>query len=81
MPFKFFCLTLTLFLNFLLPSLAQGPTILRHGGSVQTVKFSPVNTLLLASAGDSNILKIWDLRENLVTTLREHTDQINHNYK
>ena len=77
MPFKFLFLTLTLFLNFLLPNFAQEPIILRHGGSVQTVKFSPVDASLLASAGDSNTLKIWDLRENLVTTFRGHTDQIN----
>ena len=77
MPFKFSFLTLTLFLNFLLPNFAQEPIILRHGGSVQTVKFSPIDNSLLASAGDDNTLKIWDLRENLVTTFRGHTDQIN----
>ena len=77
MPFKFSFLTLTLCLNFLLPNFAQEPIILRHGGSVQTVKFSPVDTSLLASAGDSNTLKVWDLQENLVTTFRGHTNQIN----
>ena len=77
MPFKLSFLTLMFCLNFLLPNFAQEPIILRHGGSVETVKFSPVDTSLLASAGDSHTLKIWDLRENLVTTFRGHTDQIN----
>ena len=77
MPFKLSFLTLTLCLNFLLPNFAQEPIILRHGGSVQTVKFSPVDTSLLVSAGDSNTLKVWDLQENLVTTFRGHTNQIN----
>ena len=77
MPFKLSFLTLTLCLNFLLPNFAQEPIILRHGDSVQTVKFSPVNTALLASAGDTNTIKLWDLRKNTVTTFRGHTGQIN----
>ena len=72
MPFKFFCLTLTLFLNFLLPSFAQEPTILRHGGSVQTVKFSPIDASLIASAGNTNTIKLWDLRNDTVANLRGH---------
>ncbi len=37
MRFKHLFLTITVFFSFLHPSFAQGPTILRHGGSVQTV--------------------------------------------
>ena len=77
MQFKLSFLTITLFLNFLLPSFAQGPTILRHGGSVQTVEFSPVDNSLIASAGNTNTIKLWDLQNNNVTTLRGHTGQIN----
>ena len=77
MPLKFLCLTVTISFYFLLPSFAQGPTILRHGGSVQTVKFSPVDTILLASAGNTDTIKLWDLRRDTVSTLRGHTRQIN----
>ena len=77
MQFRLSFFILTLFFHFLLPSFAQGPTILRHGGSVQTVKFSPVDTSLLASAGSTNTIKLWDLRNDTVSTLRGHTRQIN----
>ena len=77
MQFKLSFLTLTLFFNFLLPSFAQGPIVLRHGGSVQTVKFSPVDPSLIASAGDTSEIKLWDLQDDTVSTLRGHTRQIN----
>ena len=77
MQFKLSFLTITFFFNFFLPSFAQEPTILRHGGSVQTVKFSPVNNSLIASAGDTDTIKLWDLRNGTVSTLRGHTRQIN----
>ena len=77
MQFRFLFLAVTLLFHFLLPSFAQGPTILRHGGSVQTVKFSPVDTSLLASAGTTNGIRIWDLRKDTVTAFRGHRGQIN----
>ena len=77
MRFKLSFLTIILFFNFLFPSFAQGPTILRHGGSVQTVKFSPVDTSLLASAGTTNGIRIWDLRKDTVIAFRGHRGQIN----
>ena len=76
MQFKLSFLAVTIFSHFLLLSFAQEPTILRHGGAVQTVKFSPVDISLLASAGDTNTIKLWDLRNNTVSTLRGHTGQI-----
>ena len=76
MQFKLSFFAVTIFSHFLLLSFAQGPTILRHGGAVQTVKFSPVDTSLLASAGDTNTIKLWDLQNNTVLTLRGHTGQI-----
>ena len=76
MRFKLSLLTITLFFHFLLPSFAQGPAILRHGGSVWTVKFSPVDTSLIASAGNTNTIKLWDLRNDTVSTLRGHTNGI-----
>ena len=63
---------------FLLSNFAQGPTVLRHGGSAQTVKFSPIDNSLLASAGDDTTIEIWDLQDNTIaTTLQGHRSQIN----
>ena len=76
MQFKLSFLTVTIFFHFLLSSFAQESTILRHGGSVQTVKFSPVNNSLIASAGDNNTIKLWDLQNDTVTPLRGHRGQI-----
>ena len=77
MQFRYLFVTITVLSSFLYSSFAQEPTILRHGGSVQTVKFSPVNNSLIASAGDSNTIKLWDLKNDTVSTLRGHTRQIN----
>ena len=76
MKFKHLFLTITVLLSFLCSSFAQEPTVFRHGGSVQTVEFSPVNNSLIASAGNTNTIKLWDLRNNTVSTLRGHTRQI-----
>ena len=76
MQFRYLFVTITVLSSFLYSSFAQEPTILRHGGSVQTVKFSPVNNSLIASAGDSNTIKLWDLQDDTVITLRGHTRQI-----
>ena len=77
MQLKHYCLTIPIFFSFLCFSFAQQPIILRHGGSVQTVKFSPVNTSLLASAGTTNGIRIWDLGKDTVTAFRGHRGQIN----
>ena len=73
MQFKHLFLTLTLLLNLLLASFAQEPILLEHSGGVRTVKFSPVNASLVASAGESNIIKLWNLQNDTVRTLRGHT--------
>ncbi|MCY3724580.1 MAG: dockerin type I domain-containing protein [Candidatus Poribacteria bacterium] len=77
MKFKHLFLTIIVLLSFLCSSFAQEPIILRHGGSVQTVKFSPVDASLLASAGDTHTIKLWDLQNDTVSTLRGHSGQIN----
>lgn len=77
MKFKHYFLTISIFFSFLCFSFAQQPIILRHGGSVRTVKFSPVDSSVIASAGDSNTIKLWDWRNNTSTTLRGHTGLIN----
>ena len=58
-------------------SYAEQPIVLQHGGVVRTVKFSPVDSSVLASAGDSNTIKLWDWQNNTSTTLRGHTGLIN----
>ncbi len=73
---RYSTLTVTILFIFLLPSFAQGPTILRHGGSVRTVKFSPVDNALMASASDDNTIKLWNLQNDTVATLRGHSSEI-----
>ena len=55
---------------------AEGLTLLRHGGAVKAVAFSPIDPAVCASAGDSNTIKLWDLRDDTETTLRGHRDEI-----
>ena len=77
MQFKRLFFTIAFLLNFLSVSLAQEPTLLEHGGGVRTVEISPVNASLVASAGESNIIKLWNLQNDTVQTLRGHTDIVN----
>ncbi len=76
MKFKHLFLTITFLSNFLLASFAQEPIMLDHGGGVRTVEFSPVDASLVASAGESNIIKLWNLQNNTVRELRGHTDVV-----
>ena len=75
--FRFLCVTVGLLLIFCISGFSQQPTVLRHGGSIQTVEFSPVDASLIASAGSDNTIKLWNLQDNTTTTLTGHTDQIN----
>ena len=77
MPFKRLFLTITFLSHFLLTGFAQEPTLLEHGGGVRTVAFSPVNNQLVASAGENNTIKLWNLRNGNARTLKGHTDVIN----
>ncbi len=77
MQFKHLFFTITFLLNLLLTSFAQEPTLLDHGGGVRTVVFSPVNSQLIASAGESNVIKLWNLQNDTVQTLRGHTGIVN----
>ena len=56
---------------------AQDVTILEHGGSIQSMAFSPVNDFVVATAGGHNTIKLWDLRENTVKVLTGHKDKVN----
>ena len=77
MQFKRLLFTITFLLNLLLAGFTQEPRLLDHGGGVQTVEFSPVDASLVASAGESNIIKLWNLRNNTARTLRGHTAVVN----
>ena len=56
---------------------AQEHTYLTHGGVVRTVAYSPVNSSVIASAGDNGTIKLWDLQNDTVTTFRGHTHPVN----
>ena len=77
MKFKHVFLTITFLSHLLLTGFAQEPTLLDHDGGVRTVEFSPVNASLIASAGESHIIKRWNLRNNTVKTFRGHTGIVN----
>ena len=77
MRFKCSFLTITFLFNFLLISFAQEPILLEHGGGVRTVEFSPVDASVVASAGESNIIKLWNSRNNTARTLKGHTAVVN----
>ena len=44
---------------------------------MHTVAFSPVDASRLASAGENGNIKLWDLQNDTVTTLRGHTNTVN----
>ena len=77
MQYKRLFLTITVLLSFPRLSFTQQPISLEHRSVVHTVAFSPVNGSRLASAGGNGVIKLWDLRNDIVTTLRDHTDTVN----
>ena len=64
-------------LTFVPNGFAQEPMLLEHGGGVRTIAFSPVDASLVASAGESHTIKLWNLADNTVRTLIGHTDRVN----
>lgn len=77
MLFKHLFLTITVLLTLPFTAFAQDHTFFRHGGSVETVAYSPINSSLVASAGSSRAVKLWDLQNDTVTTLGHHADIVN----
>ncbi|MXV83835.1 hypothetical protein F4X88_13455 [Candidatus Poribacteria bacterium] len=78
MQLKHLFLIITALLTLPLTAIAQTEhTVFRHGGSVETVAYSPVNASLFASAGDRGAIKVWNLHNDTVTTLGRHADTVN----
>ncbi len=77
MLFKSLFLTLTILLILPFATFAQERAFFRHGGSVRTVAYSAVNPIVLASAGDSRAVRVWNLQDDTVTTLGSHADTVN----
>ena len=74
---RYLFLTITFLITFPLTIFAQEHTSLTHGGSVEAVAYSPINSFLIASAGGNNTVKLWDLTEGVVTTLGSHSHKVN----
>ena len=77
MRFAYVFLAGIVLLYFVTFSFAQDVTILDHEGTVQSVAFSPVNNSVIASAGEHDTIKVWNLREDTVKTLSGHKDTVN----
>ena len=78
MQFKHLFLIITVSLTLPHIAVAQAEhTLFKHGSNVQTVAYSPVNPFLIASAGDTGEIKLWNLRNDTVVTLGRHNDTVN----
>ena len=78
MQFKHLFLTVIALLT--LPftiSAQQKHTLFRHGSSVKSVVYSPVNSSVIASGGSGRAVNLWDLQNDTITTLGHHADTIN----
>lgn len=68
--------TLVISLYFVSLCFAQDVITLDHGGAVQSVAFSPVNNSIVVSAGGHNTIKLWNLMDNTVKTLKDHEGEV-----
>ena len=74
---RYLFFTITFLITFPPTTIAQEHTPLIHGGSVQAVAYSPINSSLIASAGGNHTVKLWNLADGSVLTLGNHTDTVN----
>ncbi len=77
MQFRLFFISFGFLLIFCLSSLSQKSNSLKHGGSIQSIEFSPVDTATVASASDNNTIILWNFQNNSSTTLTGHIDKVN----
>lgn len=77
MQHRYIFLTLSILIIIPFTTIAQEHTIFTHGGSVQAVAYSPINSSLIASAGGDHTIKLWDLEKDEVTTLGSHREIVN----
>lgn len=56
---------------------ANPPNLLKHGGPIQAIEFSPIDPSLIVSAGDNSTIRLWNLSDNTSTSLTGHTDKVN----
>ncbi|MCG9132628.1 hypothetical protein J5I95_13200 [Candidatus Poribacteria bacterium] len=77
MSFKLLFFSLIVLLTLPFTTFAQEHTFFRHGGSVKSVAYSPVDSSIVASGGIGRAVNLWDLQNDTVTTLGHHADVVN----
>ena len=77
MSFKYLFPTLTVLLTLPLTAFAQEHTYFTDSGSVKTAVYSPVDSSVVASAGGSRAVNLWNLENDTLTTLGHHANTIN----
>ena len=65
-------------LSYLVPfTSAEEVMTFEHGGVIQSVEFHPTDSSQIVSAGDDHTVKLWNLRERVLTTFTGHTAKVN----
>ncbi|MDD9975603.1 MAG: T9SS type A sorting domain-containing protein [Candidatus Poribacteria bacterium] len=77
MRFAHLFVTVLVLLLFAPCLLAEAVTTLPHGDAIYAVEFHPTDGSQFVSASDDHTVKLWNLREKLVTTFSGHTDKVN----
>ena len=77
MFFKHLFLTTIVLLTLPFSVFAQEHTYFRDNGSVKAVAYSAIDASVVASGGTDRAVKLWNLRNNTVTTLGHHSDTVN----
>ena len=65
-------------LSYLVPfTHAEDVMTFEHGGVIQSVEYHPTDSSQFVSASDDHTIKLWNLRERVLTTFTGHTDKVN----